>query len=505
MKAARFARLKLWCKRLLFAVAALITLLALVLAVEHYRAKRLWIAYQAKLVDQGEQLLISDYRPPSIPEEQNFAMTPLLRPLTDYTLDVTTGETLFRDPDAIRHLRRLFMGTGIAHDSGPGWRLGQMSNLASWQQAARGATNSTDSAVQALRERTPGTPAEDLLFLLGEQQAELDELRTAVRRPAANFHPPADSSLGSWSVRAEVVKKLSRTFQLAALSELSSGQTEAAAADVVALFRLADLGARDPLLIEALIRFSLLEAGIQPLWEGLAQHRWTDGQLREFEQALSQIQPIKDMLHCLHGERAYSLNLLDNLPSGLNGPPAGKNWRRALIGAMIYQNQRHVARNFQDVLFPAFDPSRGTVDIAALGSAARPQRRPWALYSILADQLLPALLRCGEKAARTQATVNLAHLAVALERFHLVHGAYPQDLPSLCPDFLTTLPPDPVTGEPPVYRIDAEGPTVYYRGLDGKDEGGRVTVVSNGHAKDDLRTGDWVWQYKPVTQTHLAR
>jgi hypothetical protein len=61
--------------------------------------------------------------------------------------------------------------------------------------------------------------------------------------------------------------------------------------------------------------------------------------------------------------------------------------------------------------------------------------------------------------------LNAAELAVALRRFRLDRGAYPDDLSALAPEYLANVPIDPFTGRPPVYtrkgagfELHAEGP-----------------------------------------------
>ena len=81
-----------------------------------------------------------------------------------------------------------------------------------------------------------------------------------------------------------------------------------------------------------------------------------------------------------------------------------------------------------------------------------------------------------------------AHIAVALERFRLKHGKYPQRLAQLSPEFLEKVPPDPITEEDRIYRLRRDGtPVVYSVGLNREDDAG------SPNRRPEY--GDWVWQY----------
>src|SRR5271154_4843808 len=64
--------------RFLFAIACLITLAALWIIEENWRGKRDWDAYVREHEASGERIGIQPLIPPPVPDEQNFAMTPLL-------------------------------------------------------------------------------------------------------------------------------------------------------------------------------------------------------------------------------------------------------------------------------------------------------------------------------------------------------------------------------------------------------------------------------------------
>jgi hypothetical protein len=67
------------------------------------------------------------------------------------------------------------------------------------------------------------------------------------------------------------------------------------------------------------------------------------------------------------------------------------------------------------------------------------------------------LVRAIESGDQFTSELNAAELAVALRRFRLDRGSYPDELSALVPDYLASVPIDPFTGRPPVYTRKGAG------------------------------------------------
>jgi hypothetical protein len=123
------------------------------------------------------------------------------------------------------------------------------------------------------------------------------------------------------------------------------------------------------------------------------------------------------------------------------------------------------------------------------------------VFNLLPRVLVPALGNYSKKSAAGQNTVNLARTAIALERYRLVHGEYPEALDALAPQFMAQVPHDVIGGQPLKYRREADGRFVLYSvGWNEKDDGG--TVALKDFLPSDMSPavtspdeGDWVWQY----------
>src|ERR1035437_10085542 len=170
------------------------------------------------------------------------------------------------------------------------------------------ATNEFPIAAQAQ------SPAADVLLAVSRYAPVIEELRSASARPYSRFplnyqmENPADiplPHLGS-------LKPCVSVLQLRAIAELQAGQTEKALADVKLMLRLAESIRTEPLLISQLVRLALINLALQPVWEGLAERRWSDAQLQELNRELKKLDSISDFKLSLHGELATSLGFIEN-------------------------------------------------------------------------------------------------------------------------------------------------------------------------------------------------
>src|SRR6185503_2902634 len=120
--------------RFLFVFTLLLVMLGstlLSLWIRNDRDRRAWEACRRELEAVGERLDWREYVPPAVPDEQNFAMTPLLAPLQDCATDAA-GQLTPRDPNAITRLRETFVWAGQMR--GGDWQRMTFADIASWQR-----------------------------------------------------------------------------------------------------------------------------------------------------------------------------------------------------------------------------------------------------------------------------------------------------------------------------------------------------------------------------------
>ena len=72
-------------------------------------------------------------------------------------------------------------------------------------------------------------------------------------------------------------------------------------------------------------------------------------------------------------------------------------------------------------------------------------------------------------------------MAIALERYRLAHGEYPESLDALAPQFMEKIPHDIINGQPLHYRRTSDGQFVLYSvGWNETDDGGVVVLTKGG-------------------------
>ena len=226
---------------------------------------------------------------------------------------------------------------------------------------------------------------------------------------------------------------------------------------------------------------------IQPLWEGLHQHAWSDEQLAHFTRVLSRSHLLDSLALSLRSERNNAMHLpLSSLKEKQYGPyrlmPEGW-WHQNLVNyAGMHQP---VLRAIASHSSPAF-----LSNLKASGELSPPPAL-FSPYRFVAWELLTAHQKLTANTARSANAIRLALTACALERHRLAHGAYPDSLTALVPTYLPAIPLDVIDGAPLRYRLNPDATfTLYSLALDGDDDQGhRAPTGSN-----DLTTdGDWAW------------
>jgi len=117
---------------------------------------------------------------------------------------------------------------------------------------------------------------------------------------------------------------------------------------------------------------------------------------------------------------------------------------------------------------------------------------------LLLKQMLPAMGKVVHELDMADARRDATIIGIALHRYRLAHGSFPDSLDALVPEFVPRLGLDPADGKPLRYVLGANGPIIYSLGGDGDDDGGvdgTLTATDRRHIEPGLslpENGDWV-------------
>lgn len=497
-------------------VLAGIALVAIIYAVINHQGAQDWAAAQRELKAKGETMEWSAFVPASVKDEENLAFVPFFVRELSYTNDPKTGFYGFGPANSRpTDLKDLPFGAGGRPEGlrAAGWNLARPTDLETYAKVYDQAHN--------LPYPQPGDPAAGARGDLSFSEPILEEIaKAAAERPSTRF--PVDwntpnvfaTALPHYNLQQQLVSAL----RLRASTELAASHSDEAGRDVDLAFRLCRDLCDEPNLIAHLVEITTLSNILTPIWEGLADRRWSADDLTRLQTELQGFDLLADYQHAIRGERAwgavrgldYFRNHFSELPALAHGTapaPAAEQVLYKRMGMLIprgcFDSSKATSiRLMQEYFVEGVDPRahRAFPAKSEAGTAAvsRLSQTPTNLLPRLSVPIFASVLA---KTTRLQAGLDEAIVACALERFALDHASqatrYPEALSELSPAYVDHLPTDVISGEAIRYGKTPDGRyRLYEVGWNGRDEGGKVVWRSGGDApSQDNAQGDWVWQY----------
>ncbi len=512
----------------MFWLSCLALLVVFVVLALNWSGKSVWENYERQWEARGEQFDFASFVPKPVPDDRNFALAPIVASSYERLLDKNGHKVSPPDTNAVDRLKLEIYGDNSLVEmptNGLGsWTRGLTSDLKVWQNYYRALAAKTN---QFPVPPQPQSPAADVLLALSKYDSAIEELRVAGRRPESRFplNYDADRPFDILLPHLSVLKRCCLALQLRAIAELQNGQSGKAMDDVKLMLRLTDSIRTEPFLISHLVRIAMLQITLQPVWEGLAGHKWSDAQLAELNQELARLDFLADYEFSMRGERASAIAAIEHLRrrrdfqemitdgSDLVGDNHEDPFRgiaqaayHLIPGSIFYRNELTIARMQQQLLLPIVDAGRriASPDIARQSDATMTTEfSHFSINTLFARLLLPAITKAVTKYAYAQSSVDMARVACALERYRLAHGEYPASLDALSPQFMEKIPHDIINGELLHYRLTEGPPTqnpgaasgkflLYSVGWNGTDDKGVVVLNRYGRVVDPAQ-GDWVW------------
>jgi hypothetical protein len=259
-------------RRYLYVLAALALLAALFYTEENWRGKRDWEHFKRAAEAKGERFELSSFMPPAVPDDQNFAFSPIVsnscfsRIVGNLPEPPTANASAGRILDIKINARYEWKPWPTNYPEG-NWQYGEKTDLKALQTYYRAPvtldqqTNrvanwgrrggrswfrpDTNSEPRPTNEfpvaPQPQSPAVDVLLALSKYDSTIEELRQASHRPffqfPIQFGPYATNK---FFVNPSPLEECAKVLRLRAVAELENSQSEKAFEDVKLMLYLAN-------------------------------------------------------------------------------------------------------------------------------------------------------------------------------------------------------------------------------------------------------------------------
>ena len=465
------------------------------------------------------------HTPPPVADDQNFAMIPLFKPLFEYRY-AADGQVNWQETNWLKRdgIFSIDLSSGSPHSPEMGsWEQGRHMVLKEWQVYFRGSNFPAGNAPANLIKQfgnyheiawpmaaVPQKPATDILLALSKFDPKLAELREGSARPYSRFPVHYEELPKAMLPHLGLLANACKVLQLRAIAELDLGKSQEALADVRLSFYCADAVKSESFMVSQLVRARIITENMQPVWEGLRAHQWTEQNLIEIQHLLSGFDLLSDYERVLKAEPAFLAGWIGGVPDDPqlffllnNGDDSRKVLLSWLPRGWYYQNELSAARFFQENTLPDVLPeTQRAFPGRTLTNSTLFDRLPNTQFTFVFRQI--GLVSSPQDLIEAQNGVNMARIACGLERWWMAHGHFPETLQALVPEYLDTLPHDIINGEPLKYHLKSDGQFILYSvGWNETDDGGiypKKGVFPTNGMGDSFKiyrpeTGDWVWQY----------
>lgn len=475
--------------RIITIVTTVILLPVILLVEEDWRGRHGWERYRRELESKGEHFNVDYFVPPPVPDEQNFVMAPIFLPS-------------IANPDAKSPFSGIKVRYVTSHNNPEpkittGWYAGSREyDLEAWQKYYRKGLPSLS---------LHGNAAEDVLAALAKYDPIVMELREAARtRPLSRAPVKFQKNFDLVYYPSLSVSGVYEVLALRIQAELELGRPAEAYADLEIYFRFSQSQYRRPGIVQQILYAANVSLLIQPVWNGISMHQWTDEQLQKIQAQLKAVDFLGDFAWSIRAERAKMNPYWDEMRSDPKYAEEVFSWESEktaklasyvshVCPGLIYFNQTAAARYYQDVILPLAGNHRVALHQAKIAEAEANNDRNYGLYNIFARTFEQMVFSVLKNSARLQADVDLAYVACAIERYRLAHGSLPASLGDLA-----DIPCDVMDGKPLRYHVlGADNYLLYSIGWDGVDNGGKPRDMKKPDADYDI-----IWTLKPIAGTN---
>ncbi len=321
-------------------------------------------------------------------------------------------------------------------------------------------------------------------------------IQQAAARPRCNFDLPYDQGALMLFPHVNGLLSAGRILWPKILLESRRGEEKAAWQSVDLSLRIANALRDEPVLISALVRFSLCQSAlisVRKIAESFPPDDETTARLTPLIAAADDLQPI---LLGFNGERLYfgewlfdqnNAQRLIQTMLDVGGPDLKPRHLAWLISYRPSRQFQHAA--YLRVLKQSIDNLSLPLEVSPSAPESNPSmQNRW--YGGVLHSFAPSYFRARVSTLKLRAHARITQIGLALLRHKAALGSYPASLAEIDSAFLPKIPLDPFTGQPLVYRPDGDGFLLYSLGENLADDGGTEESTDNNKSK----AFDIVWR-----------
>lgn len=254
------------------------------------------------------------------------------------------------------------------------------------------------------------------------------------------------------------LRTLSNAVHVAALLDVEAGRPDEASRSLEGGLAVASSLGQEPMLIIQLIRIAVALEQFEGVEELISRSEPSAAALEGLADRLREAREPDPLSIGLVGELRYSNAMLAAFDRGRapwlspGGGPSLRAWLLLMVGRPFVRLSRARYLDRMDAL----------IEIQR-GPRPRPSWDEGAEVRWLDQRLLSTagFERAMETGDQYMGALAVTELGVALRRYRLDRGEYPDELPALVPAYLPDVPIDPFTGVPPVYARQGDGFTLW--------------------------------------------
>jgi hypothetical protein len=275
------------------------------------------------------------------------------------------------------------------------------------------------------------------------------------------------------------VKSLSDTLLAEANLDLGENNIAECEANLIAIHRLGRLLAQEPVLIVYLVALSVDHTANKGDRILLTTPGLREQVAADYLRRLSHLPKMPKITAAITiGERMTQLDICVSFYRDIFGNPKKDPGSAEINGRFFYSfinwnpTLARINKGFdlfgQYASTPVYSRTTQQLRAAMRTMAARVKLLETGLFARLPDHVFSQILRsdrhdvveCCRLAACEKSRARLTRIGFALAAYYGLHGSYPKSLAQLCPQYLPTIPRNPLTGKPPIYIITASGYTL---------------------------------------------